>query len=145
MTPLIGGLLKAGFGLIDDLFTSDEEKNQAKQELEELAQAGKLAELQASVTLLQGQMAINMQEAKHKSIFVAGWRPFVGWVGGFSLAYVAILEPIMRFVAVMIGYAGEFPVIDTSLTIQVLLGMLGIGAMRSFDKAKGTQTDSIDS
>jgi len=111
--------------------------------LEELKQKGELAELNAHVQLLQGQMTINMEEAKHKSVFVAGWRPFVGWVGGFSLAYVSILEPLMRFVAAMMGYAGEFPIIDTTLNMQVLMGMLGIAGMRSFDKKQKTQTDNI--
>ena len=143
MVPIIGELLIAGFSLIDDIFTSDEERAREKLKLQHLANDQNLAELQANVTLLQGQHAINAQEAKHKSVFVAGWRPFAGWVVGFSLAYISILEPIMRFIALMAGYTGKFPVIDTSITIQVLLGMLGIAGLRSYDKTNKTQTDII--
>ena len=95
------------------------------------------ADAKNEFSLLFGQLQINMEEAKHASVFVSGWRPFIGWVCGASLAYVAILEPIVRFAAtVWFKYAGTFPVIDTNLTLQVLLGMLGLAGMRSFEKAK---------
>lgn len=144
MTPLLAGLLKSGLSLIDDFFESGEEKAAAAFRLQELAQKGNLAELQAEVTLLTSQTKVNAVEAAHKSIFVAGWRPFVGWVCASSLAYVSIIEPLMRFVAMMCGYTGEFPAIDVLITGQVLTGMLGIAGMRSYDKFKNTQTDSIN-
>jgi hypothetical protein len=86
------------------------------------------------------QTDINKVEAASSSMFVAGWRPFVGWVGGFGLAYAAILEPILRLIATLWGYTGEFPVIDTTITMQILFGLLGLGAMRSYDKVKGVAT-----
>ena len=132
-----------GKGIIEKIWPDPTKRAQEVRLLEELKQKGSLAELQAHVSLLQGQMAINTEEAKHKSVFVAGWRPFVGWVGGVSLAYVSIIEPLMRFIATMFGYAGDFPVIDTNLNMQVLMGMLGIAGMRSFDKLKKSQTDSL--
>ena len=143
MTPIIGDLIKSGFDLIDDLFTSDEERAEQKLKITTLAQKGDLAELQAHVSLLTGQMLINAKEAEHKSIFVAGWRPFVGWVCGIGLLYVSLIEPLMRFGAKMAGYEGEFPVIDTDITMQVLLGMLGLVGARSFDKREKSQTDKI--
>ena len=119
--------------------------DQAKQlfKLEELKQKGDLAQLNAMVVSLQGQLKINAVEAAHKSIFVAGWRPFIGWVGGFSLAYAGILEPLMRFIATVAGYEGDFPLIETASTITILMGMLGIGGMRSYDKKNKTQTDKL--
>ena len=94
--------------------------------------------------ILVGQIDINKIEAAHPSIFVSGWRPFVGWSCGFALCYVSILEPIGRFIAVVgFGYAGEFPQIDTVITMQVLLGLLGIGGMRTFDKLKGVDTKQV--
>ena len=69
-------------------------------------------------------------------------RPFIGWICGVSLCYVAILEPVARFVAqVWFAYTGAFPTIDTQLTMQVLLGMLGLGAMRSAEKIKGAENN----
>jgi len=95
--------------------------------------------LENEIKLQLGQIAINTEEAKSSSLFVAGWRPAIGWTCGASLAYSAILEPVLRFVAqVMFKYAGAFPVIDTNLTLQILMGMLGLVTARSFDKLKGT-------
>ena len=130
---------------IGDLFTSAREALTG----EKIVDPTKLAEIAKDLQVLEnalmtGQMEINKAEAKHSSIFVAGWRPFVGWIGAAALAYMAILEPLARFAAVVwFGYAGPFPVLDTTITMQVLLGMLGIGSMRSFDKMKGVDTKGV--
>lgn len=84
------------------------------------------------------QIEVNKEEAKSASLFVSGWRPATGWTCASALLYAAILEPVLRFACTMAGYHGAFPVIDTSLTMQVLLGMLGLAGMRSFDKKSGT-------
>ena len=94
----------------------------------------KLKELEAQV--IAGQNAINLEEAKSENLFVSGWRPFIGWVCGSAFAYAAILKPLMDWVATVYGYKGGFPVLDTTITMQVLIGILGIGAFRSFDKAQ---------
>jgi hypothetical protein len=97
--------------------------------------------LDNNIKLQLAQIAVNGEEAKSTSLLVSGWRPVCGWVGALSLGYVAILEPIARFVAqVVIGYSGAFPEIDTNLTMQVLFGMLGLGIMRSVDKKNGVAT-----
>jgi hypothetical protein len=94
-------------------------------------------ELATELAVAQAQNDINLQEAKHASIFVSGWRPFVGWGCGVGLLYISIIEPIAKFIALVgFGYAGEFPVVDTDITLQVLLGMLGLAGMRSFEKSK---------
>ena len=90
------------------------------------------------VTLAQGQISINLAEAQSKNLFNSGWRPFIGWTCGTSLVYAAILEPIARFIAkVIYSYSGEFPAIDTQLTLQILIGILGLGGMRTFERFKG--------
>lgn len=83
------------------------------------------------------QIGVNTEEARSSSMFVAGWRPFTGWTCGAALAYVAIVEPVARFAATLAGYGGAFPVIDTTITMQVLLGMLGLGALRTREKETG--------
>lgn len=91
------------------------------------------------IQLAQGQINTNIEEAKNANVFVSGWRPWCGWVCGVALAYVAVAEPLARFVAqVGFGFSGAFPVIDTTLTLQVLFGMLGMGTLRSYDKKNGT-------
>lgn len=142
--PIIDTVLDAGLAIVDRVWPDPVKQAEERRKLIELHQNGNLAELQAEVGLLQGQLRINEQEAKHKSVFVAGWRPFCGWVGGFGLAYAGILEPLMRFIATMCGYTGEFPVIDTTLTMQVLLGMLGLGTMRTWEKGKKVHSDTMN-
>jgi hypothetical protein len=84
-----------------------------------------------------GQVSIDLAEAQSGDKFASRWRPFVGWVGGFSLAYATILEPVGRFVAqVGFHYTGAFPVINNELSLQVLIGILGLGGMRSYEKVQ---------
>ena len=88
-------------------------------------------------SLALGQIQTNIEEAKSPSLFVAGWRPFVGWTCGVALCYASLLEPLMRFGAtVLLNYSGKFPAIDTMLTLQVLLGLLGLGGLRTFEKTR---------
>jgi hypothetical protein len=106
----------------------------------ELAKIEQLkSEIDLKTKLMLGQLDINRVEAASENWFTSGWRPYVGWVCGSALAYSAIIEPIARFIAsVCFGYIGPFPLIDTTITLQVLLGMLGFGATRSLDKYLGT-------
>lgn len=83
------------------------------------------------------QIEVNREEARSMSVFVSGWRPATGWICAAGLAYAAMLEPCARFIATMAGYTGAFPAIDTNLTMQVLLGMLGLGALRTYEKREG--------
>jgi hypothetical protein len=87
--------------------------------------AGKLAEVQTK---------INEAEATHRTVFVAGWRPFIGWVCGLGLLYAVFIEPLLRFVFTVNGWEIEFPSIDTTITMQVLFGMLGLVGARSYEK-----------
>lgn len=140
MNPLLlSGLFDLGKGLVDRLFPDPAAKAAAQLELLKMQQAGDLAELAAATDLAKLQIQTNLAEASG-NWFTAGWRPFVGWVCGFALAYVSIMEPVARFVAqVWFAYTGGFPVIDTDLTMQVLLGLLGLGALRSVEKVKGAE------
>jgi len=139
----ITAALDIGKVLIEKVWPNPQKQAEEIRLLEELHQKGDLAELNARVKLLTGQLEINKQEAQHKSIFVAGWRPFVGWVCAFGLLYAAIIEPLMRFIARTSGYTGDFPVIDTTLTMQVLLGMLGLVYSRTREKEKRVNSDSF--
>lgn len=131
----LGAVFDFGSKVLDKIFPDPQKAQEAKIELFKLQQNGELAQLAAETQLAQGQLDINKIEAASDSLFVSGGRPFVIWIGGFSLAYAAILEPMARFVAAVgFGYTGSFPAIDTTLTLQVLFGVLGLGALRSYDK-----------
>lgn len=134
----IGAIFDFGSKVLDKIFPDPVKAQEAKLELFKLQQSGELAKLAAETDLAKGQIAINIEEAKSEHLFVSGWRPAVGWVGAAGFAYSVILEPVARFIAqVGFGYSGAFPVIDTSLTLQILLGLLGLGAFRSYDKKNG--------
>ena len=133
LTPIIELVGK----VLDRVIPDPAQAAQAKLQLIQLQESGELAAMTA-------QTDTNKVEAASNSVFVAGWRPFCGWIGGCGLAYAAIIEPTARFVAtVMVGYTGDFPAIDTTVTMQILFGMLGLGVMRSYDKAKGVETTRI--
>ena len=141
MSPLLlSGLFDLGKGLIDRLWPDPEKKAAAQLELLKMQQSGDLAQLAAETDLAKLQIQTNIEEAKSTNWWVAGWRPAIGWVCGAGLAYAALVEPFARFAAkVWFGYTGDFPVIDTDLTMQILMGMLGLGAMRSVEKVKGAE------
>lgn len=91
--------------------------------------------MENGIKLQLAQIAVNAEEAKSADPFTSRARPAAIWVGVFGLAYAGVVEPLMRFVAVVgFGYAGPFPEIDSNLTLQVLGGLLGLSALRSVDK-----------
>ena len=107
-------------------------------ELEKDKLAQLTLQLQAEWANQLGQLEVNKIEAASSSLLVAGWRPMVGWICATGLAYAAILEPIARFIATVgFAYLGVFPAIDTGITLQILLALLGLGGMRTFEKFKG--------
>ena len=113
--------------VLDDLFTSKEEKAQAEMVLEKLRQQpDKL------------QVELNKVEAGHRSVFVAGWRPFIGWVCGFAFAYHYILQPFLVFAILALGYElPELPAFEMEALQKVMMGMLGLGTLRTFEKMQG--------
>ena len=143
MNPLlISGLFSAAQSLIERFFPDPEKKAAAQLELLKMQQTGELAQLAAETDLAKLQIQTNVEEAKSTNWFVAGWRPGIGWVCGAGLAYASLIEPFARFIAkVWFGYTGEFPVISTDLTLQILMGLLGLGAMRSVEKIKGGEAN----
>jgi Holin of 3TMs, for gene-transfer release len=130
----ISAVLDIGSKIIERVWPDPVQAANAKLELLKLQQSGELAQI-------AGQLSINQVEASSSSVWVSGWRPFCGWIGGAGLGYAAIVEPISRFFAsVVFDYTGTFPILDTTITMQVLFGMLGLGVMRSYDKKQGTST-----
>ena len=95
------------------------------------------AQLVAAVQLVQGQIDINKVEAASSSVWVAGWRPFIGWVCGAAFAYKFVLAPAIAFGLAAAGHVVDLPVLDFTEMSTVLLGMLGIGGLRTLEKIKG--------
>ena len=136
----IAALLDLGGKLLDKVLPDPAAKAAAQLELLKLQQSGELAELAATTDLAKLQIQTNQEEAKTGNWFIAGWRPFIGWICGLGLLYVSLVEPIGRFVAtVFFHYTGEFPVINTDITMQVMMGMLGLAAARTVEKVKNAE------
>ena len=88
--------------------------------------------------LAKGQIEINKAEAQHKSIFVAGWRPFIGWTCGVALCWHFVLQPVTLFVCTYIGFIiPELPTFDMGSLMTILGGLLGLGTLRTYEKQKG--------
>jgi len=95
--------------------------------------------LEIEYALTKAQTDINLEEAKHPSIFVAGWRPFVGWVCGFSLGWQYIGSPIFEWIIKIADKNVSAPEMDTGSLVTVLFALLGLGGMRTYEKTKEAQ------
>ena len=83
------------------------------------------------------QIEVNKEEAKHRTVFVAGWRPFTGWVCATALAYHFILEPVIVFLLALYDIHLTLPQFDMGSLLTVLMGMLGLGGLRTYEKKQG--------
>jgi len=85
------------------------------------------------------QIGVNTAEATNPNVFVSGWRPFIGWTCGSAFAWQFVGEPVLTYVLLVSGVTvPPMPILDWSQMSVVLTGMLGLGAMRSYDKQQGT-------
>lgn len=127
----VTALLDVGGKLIDKLFPDPTQRDAARYQLMQLQQQGKLAILAQQVDLAKTQTDTNTEEAKSSNWWVAGWRPYIGWVCGTGLGYQLLVYPIL------VGFVPSVVPLDTGTLLTLLLGMLGLGGMRSFEKSKG--------
>lgn len=133
---MIMDILKLAIGpIIKPLIDRIPNKNEARKAEEEITKQL----VDAANDAVQGQLAINAKEAQHGSIFVAGWRPGIGWICGFALGWNFILHPILMWFAFITGVEGldKAPTLDTGELSTILLGMLGLGGLRTYEKRFG--------
>ena len=118
-------------GLLDKFIEDKDQKNKLAHDLATMAD-------NHAQELAKGQLAINAEEAKSKNLFVSGWRPSVGWCCSLALFAHFLVFPTMDVVTAYMGIeAVPYPVFDMDSLMTVLLGLLGLGGMRSFEKYKG--------
>ena len=91
----------------------------------------------AANSIMLAQTEINKAEAAHKSIFVAGWRPFIGWVCGVGIAWSMVVQPVAQWAMIAWGDGTELPTIDTSYLMELVTAMLGMSGLRTFEKLRG--------
>ena len=135
LLPIIGQVL--GKVLPDPAAAAE-----AKIRLAELVQRGELAFLDAEVKAALGQMEINKEEAKSGSLFVAGWRPAVGWICAVALSYQFVVRPLLAWCS-LIATIPVPPELDIATLMTLLFGMLGMGGMRMYEKGKGVARDKL--
>ena len=115
---VVAGIIDKVAGHVDKFTLDKEEKAQLIQEIN------------------KAQIEVNKVEAGSTNLFVSGWRPFVGWTCGFALCYHFVLQPLLMFVLSAIGNPMELPGFDMTTLTTVLMGMLGRGGLRSYEKVK---------
>ncbi|HAG31363.1 MAG TPA: hypothetical protein DCL39_18025 [Alteromonas macleodii] len=120
---IVASLVGPVTGLLDKFIEDKDQKNALAHEIATMSE-------KHSHEALKGQLEINKMEAAHKSLFVAGWRPAIGWICALGLLYNTIIANIISiWVAV--------PEVDTTLLVPVMMGMLGLGGLRTYEKQKG--------
>jgi hypothetical protein len=117
---IVASLVGPVTGLLDKFIEDKDQKNALAHEIATMSE-------KHSHEALKGQLEINKMEAAHKSLFVAGWRPAIGWICALGLLYNTIIANIL-------GIWFAVPEVDTTLLVPVMMGMLGLGAMRSYEK-----------
>lgn len=126
----ITAALDIGGKLIDRIWPDPGQAAAAKLELVKMQQSGELAKI-------TGQLEINKVEAASASVFVAGWRPAIGWVCAAAFLFKFILGPLLAFTAAALGHPVTLPVLDFTEMSTILLGMLGLGGLYTTEKIRG--------
>lgn len=140
MNPLIGPIIETVGKVADDLWTSDEERMKAQLESDRIG----LEAAKIDADLIRGQQLINIEESKHASVFVSGWRPAIGWVGVVALGYQFVCYPLMTWAWSWMQSRGWIPatqaappLLDVEALMVLLTGILGIAGARTFEKVRG--------
>lgn len=124
---ILSSLIGPVSGLLDKVIEDKDQRNALAHEIATMSE-------RHAQEALKGQLEINKVEAAHHSIFVSGWRPSIGWCCSLGLLYHVLIAPIA-------GIWVEVPEIDPSLLMTTMTGMLGLGAMRSYEKTKGVSRE----
>ena len=122
--------------LLDKIIPDPDARAKAQIELLKAEREFDLEELEQVLKADRSQTAVNKVEAKHRSLFVAGWRPFIGWTCGIAFVYHFVLQPFLVFALAVQGITVELPDFPMETLLTVLLGMLGLGGMRTYEKVR---------
>jgi len=133
----LGPVLDLVHGVIDKIWPDANTREKAKAD--------------AAMALMKGefdnelaQISVNAAEAKSDKLFVAGWRPFIGWVCGSAFAYHFIFQPFVVFILKVLHVAvPDMPVLSMGDLMPVLLGMLGLGGLRTYEKIQGANGTKV--
>jgi len=139
--PILGDIINAVKDLAGEVIVDKDKKNQINFELEKL----RIEADERFHEELMGQIEVNKIEAASPHIFVAGWRPAIGWIGAAGIGWTFVLSPFVETFARWFGWVGQMPQVNTEQLLTLLLGILGIGAQRTYEKVQGVQTNAVSS
>lgn len=134
LDDIIGGVVQ----VVNKFIPDPQAQAQMQLELAKLKQAEDFKQIDAALQMTQQQTDINKAEATSGSLFIGGWRPACAWVCVTAFGYHYVAQPVAAFVLAACGVTVVLPAFDMGTMTTVLMGMLGLGGMRSFDKLKGT-------
>ena len=126
-----------GSKVIDKIWPDPVQRDAAKLELLKLQQSGELAQLTADTNLMIEQIKVNQAEAANPSVFVSGWRPAIGWVCGAACGWNWIGLPVVKLALEIYGHPINLAPADLTEMLPVLMGMLGLGGLRTIEKLQG--------
>ena len=126
---IISALIGPVTGLLDQFIEDKDQKARLAHELSTMAD-------QHAQSIALAQIEVNKADAKG-NWFQSGWRPFIGWACGFALAYTYVMQPILTFGLAQAGYLIDLPAVNLGEMMPVLMGLLGLGGLRSWEKVKG--------
>ena len=135
-----GDVVRAVGDSLDKLFTSDDERLEKRLEIVKAEREFSLAALQTLEKSDEKQADVNIEEVRTGSFFMAAWRPAIGWIGVLALAYQFVVYPFLVWLNLR---QPPPPALEAGVLFSMVTGMLGIGAMRSFDKLQETDTQVI--
>ena len=140
MAMFIPAIIDVAAKIFDKVIPDKAAAEKAKSEFFAAAQAQEFS-------LMLEQIKVNTAEAASTNWFVAGWRPFIGWTCGVAMAYTYILLPFLQFGVItfgsleMVAKLKGLPALDLGQLMPVLIGMLGLGVMRTYEKTKGSEAN----
>jgi len=129
MIQLLAAVLPEALKIIDDFIPDKDAAQKAKDEIN-----AKLVDAAAQANL--GQIETNKEEAKHRSIWVAGWRPAIGWACAIGFGYTFVGYPVLSWIGGIYGWPA-LPVTDSAILLEMTFGMLGMAGLRTFEKLRG--------
>jgi hypothetical protein len=125
-----GPIISVVSSVLDKVIPDNNAKEKAKADIEKA-----LIDNAAQINLAQAET--NKIEANHRSVFIAGWRPFLGWVCGIGFSWIFVLNPILQWGLALYGINAVLPQLQTDVLMELTIALLGLAGLRSWEKSKG--------
>lgn len=131
-------IIAEGLKIVNKFIKDPQEAAKAQIQMLEIKQSTEFKQIESALQEKQMQADVNKVEASNEHLFVSGWRPFIGWVCGCSIALQFLVFPLLSWGFGFAGYAISFPELPSEMLYGMIFGMLGIGGMRSYEKVKSS-------